>query len=52
MRRGPEGKGAGPKMPWGGLPLLPLGGPRKDQLRYPAAERRDLPGDRYLSMAT
>lgn len=51
MRRGPEGKGAGSKMPWEGLPLLPLVGPRKDQPRYPAAERRDLPGDRYLSMA-
>lgn len=26
MRRGPEGKGIGLKMPWERLPLLPLGG--------------------------
>lgn len=45
MRRGPEGKGAGSKMPWEGLPLLPLGGPRKDQPRYPAAAWRQIPLD-------
>lgn len=52
MRRGPEGKGIGLKMPWERLPLLPLGGGlRKDQQRYPAAERWDLPRDRYFLMA-
>ena len=46
MRRGQEGQGPVPRMPLLALPLQHLGGPRRAQLRYPTAERRDLPGDR------
>lgn len=44
-------------MPWEGRPLLRLGGPRRDQLRYPVAERwgsawRQTPLDGGLALPT